>query len=345
MAIYKVGESHFSKLTETTFSSEGIKERQDLQRILKDSIDVIAPDTLVIAEEFGEWTGSQKRIDLLAIDRDANLVVIELKRTQDGGHMELQALRYASMISAMTFSRAVEAYSDYLGEENPGVAEENILNFLGWDVPNQEDFANDVRIVLASSEFSRELTTSVLWLNEKGLDIRCIRMKPYRSDDSLLINIEQIIPLPEAEEYQISIREKRQQQNHERMTSRDTTRRDLTINGKSFSSLPKRRIIFEVVLAAIVSGADIEDIREVMPNNKWVVVDGEVKNSEFVKAAHEFKALSGGAFRPPRYFVRDEELFRIKNKTYALSNQWGRSTQKLVSKLAGRYDLDIKIDW
>jgi len=33
-------------------------------------------------------------------------VVIELKRTNDGGHMELQAIRYASMVSAMTFERA-----------------------------------------------------------------------------------------------------------------------------------------------------------------------------------------------------------------------------------------------
>jgi len=345
MAIYKVHESDFSKLSETTFSREGIKERQDLQRILKHSIDVIAPDTLVIAEEFGEWTVGQRRIDLLAIDRNANLVVIELKRTQDGGHMELQALRYASMISAMTFRRAVEVYSDYLGEENLGGAEENILNFLDWDTPNQEDFATDVRVVLASSEFSRELTTSVLWLNEKGLDIRCIRMKPYRSDDGILINIEQIIPLPEAEEYQISVRDKRQQQKHERVTSRDTARRDLTINGKSFTRLPKRKIIFEVVLASIASGADIEDIRAEMPKNKWFEVDGEVQSSEFVKAAYEFKALSGRVFNTDRYFIRDEELFRMKNKTYALSNQWGKSTQEHVSKLAGRYGLDVKIDW
>ena len=37
---------------------------------------------------------------------DANLVVVELKRTEDGGLMDLQALRYAAMISAMPFERA-----------------------------------------------------------------------------------------------------------------------------------------------------------------------------------------------------------------------------------------------
>jgi len=30
-------------------------------------------------------------------------VAIELKRTEDGGHMELQSTRYAAMVSTMTF--------------------------------------------------------------------------------------------------------------------------------------------------------------------------------------------------------------------------------------------------
>jgi len=55
---------------------------------------VISPDTLVIAEEFSEWTEGARRIDLLGIDKQANLVVVELKRDETGAHMELQALRY-----------------------------------------------------------------------------------------------------------------------------------------------------------------------------------------------------------------------------------------------------------
>jgi hypothetical protein len=46
-----------------------------------------------------DWEDSSRSIDLLCIDKQANLVVIELKRTEDGGHMELQAIRYAAMVS------------------------------------------------------------------------------------------------------------------------------------------------------------------------------------------------------------------------------------------------------
>ena len=54
---------------------------------------MLGDDLYVLTEEFGEWEESRRRIDLLAIDKQANLVVIELKRTDDGGHMELQAIR------------------------------------------------------------------------------------------------------------------------------------------------------------------------------------------------------------------------------------------------------------
>src|SRR5687768_8180281 len=114
MAIYKVSNEKLEKVATTKFSSNGIRERDDLQRLLRTQIEIISPDTLVIAEEFGEWEDSRRRIDLLGLDKDANLVVIELKRTDDGGHMELQALRYAAMVSTMTFDQAVDVFASYL---------------------------------------------------------------------------------------------------------------------------------------------------------------------------------------------------------------------------------------
>src|SRR5687768_2995593 len=107
MPIYEVTSNQLKKIEETSFREARIRERADLQRLLRNQIEVIAPDTLIIAEEFSEWEDSNRRIDLLALDRDANLVVIEIKRTEDGGHMELQALRYSAMVSNMTFEKAV----------------------------------------------------------------------------------------------------------------------------------------------------------------------------------------------------------------------------------------------
>src|SRR4051794_14492345 len=217
MPIYEITQSAIRKLGETTFSAAGVRERADLQRLLRSNIEVISPDTLVIAEEFGEWEDSRRRIDLLGLDRDANLVVIELKRTEDGGHMELQAVRYAAMVSTLTFERVVDIFDAYLKRIGRAAdARATVLEFLGWDDPDEEVFAQDVRIVLASAEFSKELTTAVMWLNDHGLDIRCIRMQPYDDQGRLLVDVQQVIPLPEAAAYQVQVREKEQRGRQER---------------------------------------------------------------------------------------------------------------------------------
>jgi hypothetical protein len=94
----------------STFANEKILERADLQRLLRARIDAITDDVLIVAEEFGAFADAKRRIDLLGIDRAGRLVVFELKRTLEGGHLELQALRYAAMISTMTSDDLVGRY-------------------------------------------------------------------------------------------------------------------------------------------------------------------------------------------------------------------------------------------
>lgn len=217
MALFNLSKENLSAITPTTFAALGYQERADLQRLLRDQIDVIVPDGLVISEEFGDWDESNRRIDLLVLDRDAKLVVVELKRTEDGGHADLQALRYAAMISTITFEQVVDTHRAFLLENDIDADPQvRILEFLDWDEPDEDQFAQEVRIVLASAEFSKELTTTALWLNDQGIDVRCVRMKPYVYDNKPIIDVQQVLPLPEAEDYQVRVRNKVQSEKSSR---------------------------------------------------------------------------------------------------------------------------------
>lgn len=327
MAIFEVGRDQFHEIAETTFSKAGIKERGDLQRLLRKQIGIISQDTMIIAEEFGEWEDSKRRIDLLGLDKDANLVVIELKRTEDGGHMELQAIRYAAMVSTMTFEKVVDIFDAYLKSigrigERP---EDLLLEFLGWDQPDEDEFGRDVRIVLVSAEFSKELTTAVLWLNERDLDIRCIRIKPYDDSGRLLVDVQQVIPLPEAAEYQVQIREKQQRERVARESSKDYTKYDVTIAGTRNEHLPKRQAIFAVVKHLCANGVSPDGVQTASGHTRdlFQVVDGTVNSADFVAKAE----------RPSRCFCDDGELIHWEGKTYAFTNQWGRRTKEFIDNL------------
>ena len=210
MSLYRITADKLEPVPTTTFATEKLLERKDLQRLLRKDISVIGENLMVIAEEYGEWEDSNRRIDLLCLSKAASLVVVEIKRTEDGGHMELQAIRYAAMVSSMTLDQVIQAYAKAHNGEIESARQE-VLSFLQLDSVDEAELTGDVRIVLVSADFSTELTTAVLWLKRHDLDITCIRLRPYRMGDDILIDATQIIPLPESTDYEVKMRAQEQE--------------------------------------------------------------------------------------------------------------------------------------
>ena len=337
MPIYKLDGEKIKELTKTTFSNEKISEARDLQKYIINSIEAIEKDLLVISSEFGDWEDSRRRIDILCIDKDANLVVIELKRTEDGGHMELQSIRYAAMVSKMTFDKSVKAYTKYLKKRGDIEidAGQEILNFLEWEEPSEDEFANDVRIILVSADFSKEITTSVLWLIERDIDIKCVRIKPQKDGESLYFDIQQIIPLPETADYQVKLREKAAEQRQARRESkRDYSKFDLTLNSKVRVNLNKRQTMIETIRYCVNSKISPEELIELTGNKRWIWVDTICNTKEEFEKE---EVRNTRKYDPSRWFNSDDELLISEGKTYAFSNQHGKGTFELVNRIFEKY--------
>ena len=346
MSIFEVTSDSLKALERTDFARQGLRERTDLQPLIRDQIEVLDPDLLVISEEFGDWEESKRRIDLLAVDREANLVVIELKRTESGGHMELQALRYAAMVSTMTFEKAVDYYRDFLQKmDRDDDPKSSLLEFLGWDEPDEERFAQDVRVILASADFSKELTTAVMWLNQRDLDIRCIRLQPYSDGDKIFLDVQQVIPLPEVEEFQIQVKEKTQRERQTRRDGRDMTRFDVEVHGEKYTNLPKRTAILRVIQALVQSDHAPEEISSAVDdkfyNQGFREAAGDLNEQDFIEAVQQ----SHKTFSPRRWFTADNELLHHGGQTYALSNQWGKNWWSPAMKALAKNFPEAKIQW
>jgi hypothetical protein len=329
MALFEMSGDSLKPIALGTFGTLGLRERTDIQRAVRAHIEAITPGvrTKVIAEEFGDWAGVNRRIDLLCVDENANLVVVELKR-DDGAHMDLQALRYAAMISTMRFEQAVDAHRKYLtdngSDEDP---EQALRDFLEVD-DGLVAFTDTVRIVLASANFSSELTTAVLWLNKQGnMDIRCVQMRPHAVDARVLLDIQQVIPLPQATQYTVALREKSNEQQSARTTTRDTTRYDVTIGDAFFSNLPKRRLMLALVREAISQGRTPEEIREAIAWRKRDLFMSKTGHAD--EAA--FQAMFPG--KKLRYFFGEDEMFFLDGTTYVLTRAWADRTLEAAEKV------------
>ncbi len=221
MPIYKIvgDKERLDKVSPTSFGQEGVLERSDLQRLLRDQPEILEEGLLIISEEFGNWEDSNRRIDLLGLDATGRLVVVELKRGETGEHMDLQAIRYAAMVANMTFQQAVDTCQSYLEKralnEDNSVEEDAAQNLIREHLGITEEEGQAIhtqipRIILVSENFSKELTTCVMWLNDswlrdEGQDIKCIRLQPHRNGNEILVEASVVVPLPEAADYQTRI--------------------------------------------------------------------------------------------------------------------------------------------
>jgi hypothetical protein len=242
--------------------------------------------------------------------------------------MELQAIRYASMVAAMTFDQVADTFSNYLAslEREVASARAILLDFLEWDEPDDERFGQDVRVVLVSADFSKELMSSILWLNDHGTDIRCVRLKPYALDGRVLVDAQQIVPLPEAADYQFQVREKVLRERQSRTYNVDFTRFDVSVADLTVADQWKRNAIFFVCKNLCLRGIEPEAIAQVFdwrPNSVWLVIEGEVDASDFGRLAAERAATLGASFDSKRWFCAEDELLHKNGRTYAFSNQWG----------------------
>lgn len=338
MTIYKLQGDRITELHQTSFANERILEARDMQKFIINSIDAIELDLFVLASEFGDWEDSRRKIDILCIDKSGNIVVVELKRTEDGGHMESQSIRYASMVANMTFDKAVKAHQRYLSKigNSERNAEKDILEFLGWDENNEENFGNDVRIILVSADFSIEITNSVLWLIERGIDIKCIRIKPQKDGETLYFDIQQIIPLPETADYQVKLREKAIEQRQARRESkRDYSKFDLTFNGVKHSNLNKRETMILTMKMCVKNGISPTELMEFTGKSRWLWVNKVCQSS--VEFETEYRASNQRKYDPSRWFNDDSELLVHNEKTYVFSNQHGKGTGKLVNDIFAKY--------
>ena len=194
------------EITETTFYESNLKERQHIEEWLRKNPEIMGEELLIIGHEYDDFENNE-RIDLLAIDKEGNLVVIEVKRDNSGISVDFQALKYVSYMSRRTLKEIIEIYSKYIDDNSLQLDPiQEIMEFLNVD---DESLLNDMinntqRIIIIGKEFDKRVLSVCAWLYENGINIKCISIKPYKYNEEIFIDTNQIIPPEKIEEYYIN---------------------------------------------------------------------------------------------------------------------------------------------
>lgn len=203
-------------LSKKMFSELEFTERYHLQEWIAQDPSILGENLLIIQKEFNGFSDTMERLDLLALDENGSLVVIENKLDDSGKDVVWQALKYVSYCASLSKSEIRDIYQRYLNNYKNGEdAETSIAEFYecsDFGEVGINTISSDQRIILVAANFRKEVTSTVLWLKDHNINIKCIRVTPYQLGEKIFLETEQILPPPSTEEYQIRLGLKKQEE-------------------------------------------------------------------------------------------------------------------------------------
>jgi hypothetical protein len=193
------------------FGDLNFTERNHLQEWLANMPEALGEELLIIQKEFDGFDDTRERLDLLALDKDGNLVIIENKLDDTGRDVVWQTLKYASYCSSLSKLQIIEIYQRYLNRfQQGGDASALMCEFLGVEDTEELklNLGNSQRLMMVAANFRKEVTSTALWLLGYGIQVQCFKTTPFSDGEQLYLNVEQIIPTPEAKEFMIGMNAK-----------------------------------------------------------------------------------------------------------------------------------------
>lgn len=199
------------EIKEISFKEVGLKERKDLQEWIANNPNMLGEDLLIIQKEFDGFNDTNERLDLLALDKEGNLVVIENKLDDSGRNVVWQSLKYAGYCSSLKKEDIRSIFQQYLIKTgSTESAEVLITDFLNKPDFSEVQLNQDLtqRIILVAKEFRKEVTNTVIWARKFGMKIQCIKVIPFIIGEQLIVDTDQIIPVKDIEDIMIGYDEK-----------------------------------------------------------------------------------------------------------------------------------------
>jgi hypothetical protein len=162
-------------LTEIRRSRLDLEER--IEKWIISDVSLLSPDLLIIGQQVE--TASGNFIDLLCIDRNGNLVIVELKRDKTPREVTAQALDYASWVKDLK-AEAIDAIAaQYLKGKT---LEDAFQSKFSTELP--EVINEHHAMLVVASEIDDSTERIIRYLSETyGVDINAVRFQFFQTQD------------------------------------------------------------------------------------------------------------------------------------------------------------------
>ena len=177
--------------------SAELRNEEELETLLLDNIEILNNSWLVIGHQV--TTNAGKRIDILCLDHDGDLVIVELKKDMTPRDVTAQVIDYAASVSAMTVEEVAQLYLKHsAGAKNLDVAyKEKYGKALDAENVNQH-----VKMVIVATQMDRSTERIISFLRDTyQVDINILFFQVFQCGEQRIISrawfredVEDVIP-------------------------------------------------------------------------------------------------------------------------------------------------------
>lgn len=187
-SLYRVAGSNLESVAQSVLPSESM-----LETWIAENPKLIGLDVLVIGTQISTDFGG--RIDILAIDREGDLTVIELKRDRTPRDIVAQILDYASWVSSLNTRRIHEISQG----KNSKKLEDRFSEFFDTALP--ENLNENHSMVIVASEFDPSSRRIVEYLAEKhGISINSVFFSVFKDGNETYLTTDWLLDQQEVVE-------------------------------------------------------------------------------------------------------------------------------------------------
>ena len=142
-------------------------------------------------------------MDLLGLDREGNVVVVELKRDRTPRDTLAQALEYASFAEQLDTDQLEAVLHRYLSDESPNLAEYH-RQYFALQADSAVAFNKEQRVVIVGQRVTPEIRQTARYLCGKGLQITCVEFTFFETGDGKKLLTHEVVVGKEAARTKVS---------------------------------------------------------------------------------------------------------------------------------------------
>lgn len=164
-----------------------VSKELEIEDFIEQNPGILEKDLIIIARQ--KETSDGKFVDLMGLDKNGNVVIIELKKDNAARKVISQILDYAVWAEDLKYEDLNSIY-----KENPSTDHATLMEkFQEWTNDIETEFNQNQKLYVIGEEIDSRTEKLARYLRRKGIDIYCIEIDFHELDGQRIVDKRDVV--------------------------------------------------------------------------------------------------------------------------------------------------------